>query len=42
MFAYYLPNVDTSSLSDARWAEMFKQLEEIRKAERGADPKKPF
>jgi len=33
MFAYYLPNVDTSSLSDARWAEMFKQLADIREHE---------
>jgi len=33
MFAYYLPSVDTSSLDDLRWAEMFKQLMDIRKKE---------
>ena len=30
MFAYYLPNVDPSSLTDERWAEMYKQLADIR------------
>ena len=34
MFAYYLPGVDASQLSDARWAEMFMQLSEIRKKEK--------
>jgi len=34
MFAYYLPGVDTSSLSDERWVEMYKQLLEIRNEER--------
>jgi TPP-dependent pyruvate/acetoin dehydrogenase alpha subunit len=33
MFAYYLPNVDTPSLSDERWAEMYKQLATIRESE---------
>lgn len=36
MFAYYLPSVDTSALTDARWAEMFKQLSNIRENEKGA------
>ena len=38
MFAYYLPGVDTSSLSDERWAEMYKQLADIRQQERPAAP----
>jgi hypothetical protein len=33
MFAYYLPSVDTSSLTDKRWAEMYKQLADIREKE---------
>jgi len=37
-FAYYLPNVDTSSLSDHRWAEMYKQLAEIRQREAKTNP----
>jgi hypothetical protein len=36
MFAYYLPSVNTSSLSDTRWAEMYKQLLDIRKKEAGS------
>lgn len=33
LFAYYLPGVDTASLSDERWAEMYQQLNHIRKEE---------
>jgi len=33
MFAFHLPGVDASSLSDERWAEMYKQLEDIRQKE---------
>jgi hypothetical protein len=35
MYAYYLPSVNTSSLSDTRWAEMYKQLLDIRTKEAG-------
>lgn len=38
MFAYYLPGVDASSLSDERWAEMYKQLADIRHEELKNNP----
>jgi hypothetical protein len=37
-FAYYLPGVDASKLSDERWAEMYKQLADIRTREAKANP----
>jgi len=39
-FAYHLPGVDTSLLSDERWAEMYKQLADIRIAEAKVNPLK--
>jgi len=38
MYAYYLPGVDASSLSDERWAEMYQQLSDIRQKEVKANP----
>lgn len=35
MFAYYLPGVDASKLSDSHWAMLFKQLMDIRIKEKG-------
>jgi hypothetical protein len=35
MFAYYLPGVIASELSDSHWALLFKQLMNIRQKEKG-------